>query len=990
MRYLIPSFFLATVAAAAEPIVAEPTAGLTLYASFDQGAKPDFAGGARAGEGTWAGAPGTLAGAFHSDGDGVGFPVVCNFDLGHGTIAWWVNPTLDPGKMVLAGKPRPTLVSAMNFQLMANPQTNVWLFMTGTSLPGAEFAWDYSPYVPTSAIPAGRWTHIALTWDEAAGRKQIYINGVLAAKNTTKLMRRGPGDEPLRIGAGMPGDYDEVLVWDRVLTTEEIAHVHADPAAIATAARALPAPQDAAWEVTPLPTVRKPLDGLVSPGDTFKADIPVENRTTKAQTVTVTLTLLDMWERPCGEPQTVAVTVPAKGTQTITAAFVPPRLGSFKIQAAIGGRSRDVAGFGCVPPGNPPDHPFFGAHVQGNPGIAELGRRLGFSRSRVHDMQQFTWWLRMEPERGQWNDKCLDPYRSLSKLGYAHWGEWMATPYWAVTLPDGTHPARNDGYPRPWMPTDTEAVKTYVRKTLEWYPDITEWEVWNEPNVSIFWSGSPTEYAELAKVMYTEAKRVRPDITVYVQYGANGPWFRDAVKAGLLDHTDGVSFHAYASTHDHPQTWARMVATIKQTLVEAKHPDLPIVDSEGGMTSHTFLRGLEHPSLPPESKRTYDFLTAAELLVQWRVTMMAAGVKAHYYYFLVAGVLGRDTSGGGMFSLTDATNGPIPGAIAQNNLVWQLDSGTFAKQLELAPGVRCYLFARADGSTTAVLWGEDGASATLPVIGNAIDLMGNPLAGPHLTLASTPVYLRLTEAPAVAAKLLAAAPVTVISAPRAAVADVPGVPKTTAMDRFSLANEVGPERMFPLDLAPVANMGLIDAKAGDSVGGWLDEGPYNDLSMLTAGRHEWLGVPVVIGDPARCVATMRGKTFPAGPEMTKPITVGRKVRALFFCHGANWVGKSGVTAATYVITYTDGSTAELPVITGTALGNWWTDHQPGEDSRTIPLLAKDPQEPNRPWRFLRLWCWENPRSDVPVASVTIKAGSPELTFATVAITAAMW
>lgn len=988
MRTLIASLVAAAAAAA------DPASGLTLYASFDQGPEPDFAGGARTADARWAAAPGQLGGAFRSSGEaGVSFPPACSFDLGRGTVAWWVKPAVEVAALAGTAHPRPTLISAMNFQLLGEPRTGQWLFMTGTHLPEREFEWHYSPYAGFGALPAGRWTHVALTWDHDSGRKAVWIDGVEAASASTRLMRTGPGGSPLVLGAGLPGDYDELLVWNRALSAEEIAAVHSQPAAIAAAARALPAPQDAPWAVAPLAKERRQLECLVAPGEAFTAVIPVENRTDAPRQAEIVLTLLDLWERPCAEPRTVRVDLAAKATGEIRAEFAAPRLGIFKVQAAIDGRTRDVASFGCIPAGNPPDHPFFGAHVQGTPGTAEFGRRIGFSRSRVHDMQQFTWWQRMEPERGQWNQALLEPYRALSRLGYAHWGEWMAAPHWAVTLPDGSNPQRHDGYPRPWVPTDQEAVRAYVRKTLEWYPDITEWEIWNEPNVSMFWAGSPKDYAELAKVVYTEAKRLRPDLTIYAQYGAEGPWYRDAVKAGLLDHADGVSFHAYASTQDHPQTWARMIAAIRRNLAAAGHPDMPIVDSEGGLSSRSFLRGLEHRSLPPESKRTYDFMTAAELLVQWRVTMMAAGAKAHYYYFLIANGLGRDTSPGGMWSLTDATGGPTPGAVAQNNLVWQLDGGAFAGEQQLAPGVRCYRFARRDGATTAVLWAEDGASAAITAPGRAIDLMGNPVAGPRIAIGATPVYLRLDVAPDAAARAIAAAPLEILAAARVAAAGHPGVEAPAAMDRFPVANELGADRLIPLDLGKAANMGLVDAKAGDSAGGWLDEGPYNDLSMLAPGRHEWLGVPFQIGGaagPERCIVTMRGKTFPAGPESAGPVAVGRKVRALFFCHGANWVGKAGVTAATYEIAYADGTTAVLPVVTGAALGNWWMDHGDGEDSRTVPLLAKDPQEPNRPWRFLRIWMWENPRADVPVASVTIRAGSPEVTFGVVGITAGAW
>lgn len=375
--------------------------------------------------------------------------------------------------------------------------------------------------------------------------------------------------------------------------------------------------------------------------------------------------------------------------------------------------------------------------------------------------------------------------------------------------------------------------------------------------------------------------------------------------------------------------------------------------------------------------------------------MLAAGVRAHYYYFLGTENLGRDA--GHRFSLTDATGGPLPAAIAQNALVWQLDGGAFANEVALPTGLRCYLFARKDGDTVAVLWSEDGASAALAVpAGMAFDLMGNPLSTspehPQIAIGATPLYLRLAGPPAAAARLLAAAPLSALVAPTVALAAAKGpAPKT--MDRFSLANEAGPQRLFPLDLTPVANMGLIDTKAGDSIGGWLDEGPYNDLSMLTQGRHEWLGVPFQIGPDggsSPCIVTLRGKTFPNGPLATGPIAVGRKIRALFFCHGANWAAKPGVTALTYEVRYVDGSTTALAAPYGQAVSNWWVDHADGEDARTVALLANDPQEPNRPWRFLRIWQWENPRSDVAVESLRILAGSQDITAAVVGITAATW
>ncbi|MCK6488094.1 MAG: hypothetical protein L6R48_07175 [Planctomycetes bacterium] len=747
-----------------------------------------------------------------------------------------------------------------------------------------------------------------------------------------------------------------------------------------------------------VPLVRPPGEALVDPGQTWTARIPVENRSDIHQQGVMTLTLLDLWERPCGPEQRVPIDLPPVGRTEIKADFLAPRLGVFKVRAVMESqrklRARDVASFGCVPAGIPPRHPFLGAHINMGDGLPALGRRLGFSGNRSHDMTQFTWWSRLEPERGQWDLRQVKTGEFLASLGYENWGEWMATPHWAHTLPDGSHPPRHDGYPKPWRPTDAAAFTAYVRTTLELYPQITRWEVWNEPNVSGFWAGSPQDYAELAKLAYAEAKRVRPTVQVFVQFGADGPWYRDAAKAGLLTHCDGVSFHAYASTKDHPQTAAATVTAIRALLAQFGRPDLPLVNSEGGLSGGSFLRGLVHAKLPAEAEHDYDFMAAAERLVQWRVVQMAAGVQAHYYYMHVGGGIDRDA--GHRWSLVDAAGGPTPAGVAQNQLAWQLDGGAFRQQVERSGDVRVlrtYLFARGDGSTAAVLWAEDGASYRLKRSGAAFDLMGNPLADDTLTVAATPLYLRLPGAPDAAAASLAAIVPEVLTAPKARSVHREGAPEPKPQASFPVANELGLKRLIPLDLAAAANMGLADDKAGDGSGGWLDEGPYNDLSMIAQGRHEWLGVPMQIGSAGGtrpCLVTMKGKTFPGGPAQSSPIPVGRKARGLFFCHGANWSWKAGITAATYVVAYDDGTSAELPVVTGQNLGDWWRDQQDGEDGRTVAFLCKDPLETKSPYRFLRMWYWENPKAEVPITTITVKAGSGEVTFALVGITAAVW
>ena len=84
---------------------------------------------------------------------------------------------------------------------------------------------------------------------------------------------------------------------------------------------------------------------------------------------------------------------------------------------------------------------------------------------------------------------------------------------------------------------------------------IRHWEIWNEPDLCHFWSGTPQEYARLVKVAYIVIKNVDPD--AYVVLGglahfANGQWLYDMLDAlnadALSDLFDGF-FDAAGSHH---------------------------------------------------------------------------------------------------------------------------------------------------------------------------------------------------------------------------------------------------------------------------------------------------------------------------------------------------------------------------------------------------------------------------------------------------------
>lgn len=93
---------------------------------------------------------------------------------------------------------------------------------------------DYSFSTSTNTYPAGTWVHVAVTWDLPGDRLEIYLDGVLAAfdtSNTNGVLgdmgslhvgdARG-GYHPGGSDASAGGTIDELRLYDRVLGAAEI------------------------------------------------------------------------------------------------------------------------------------------------------------------------------------------------------------------------------------------------------------------------------------------------------------------------------------------------------------------------------------------------------------------------------------------------------------------------------------------------------------------------------------------------------------------------------------------------------------------------------------------------------------------------------------------------------------------------------------------------------------------------------------------------
>ena len=156
---------------------------------------------------------------------------------------------------------------------------------------------------------------------------------------------------------------------------------------------------------------------------------------------------------------------------------------------------------------------------------------------------------------------------------------------------------------------DYGAFAQYVYAFVEHFQGrIDQIVIWNEPNISLEWGYRPVDpegYTALLRTVYPRAKEADPAIVVLG--GALAPtlapvgdpegmndldYLQRMLDAGAGEVMDGLAVHAYgwrlpASAPADPSVvnWNRTIL-LRQLLVDAGYPQLPIFITEGGWNDH--------------------------------------------------------------------------------------------------------------------------------------------------------------------------------------------------------------------------------------------------------------------------------------------------------------------------------------------------------------------------------------------------------------------
>jgi Glycosyl hydrolases family 39 len=227
-------------------------------------------------------------------------------------------------------------------------------------------------------------------------------------------------------------------------------------------------------------------------------------------------------------------------------------------------------------------------------------------------------WTDLEPAKGQWKFDVLDKVLELARehdtqvqltFGF--------TPAWASTRPTEASLYRPGGAAEPRSLDDwTSFVRTVA---IRYQGRIHTYEIWNEPNVPRYWSGSPEQMVELARLAHDAIKGIDPSAIIVAPspVGEAGlVWLSSFLNAGGAHYVDVIGFHFYVFPAP-PEAMVALINSVKAIMRGYGISDKPLWDTEAGWSK---------PSPFPSDEMAAGYLARAFVL-NW-----ASGVQRFYWY----------------------------------------------------------------------------------------------------------------------------------------------------------------------------------------------------------------------------------------------------------------------------------------------------------------------------------------------------------------------
>lgn len=229
-------------------------------------------------------------------------------------------------------------------------------------------------------------------------------------------------------------------------------------------------------------------------------------------------------------------------------------------------------------------------------------------------------WGNLEKKKGEWNFETLDKYLELAD---EHQVELVLvlglSPRWA-----SARPAEESTYYRGAAaePENIEDWRNYVRTVAERYKGrLHYYELWNEPNLKGFYSGTVDKMLELSREAYRILKEVDPGVTVISPAAAHSgntglSWLEEYLSKGGGAYADIIGYHFYVKP-DPPEAMVSAIRQVQDLMAEYGVGDKPLWNTEAGW---------QKPKPFPSDELAAAYVGRSYIL-NW-----AAGVPRFYWY----------------------------------------------------------------------------------------------------------------------------------------------------------------------------------------------------------------------------------------------------------------------------------------------------------------------------------------------------------------------
>ena len=281
-----------------------------------------------------------------------------------------------------------------------------------------------------------------------------------------------------------------------------------------------------------------------------------------------------------------------------------------------------------MPPSEPIPASLFGLHIH-HLEMPTPWPAVPFGTWRLWDA--YAVWPNLEQRKGQWDFSYLDRYVSQAE---SHGVEVLLplamSPEWASSRPQEKSSYGPGSIAEPRELSDWQE---YVRRVATRYKGhIHAYEIWNEPNLRDFFSGTLQQMLDLSRTAYVVLKQVDPTITVVSPSATGRPgvaWLENYLKMGGGTYADVIGFHLYV-TPAAPEAMLDLSRRVQAVLQENHVADKPVWNTEAGWLIANRLSEVR----PQESSfsKVLTLEEASAYVARCYILNWATGVSRFYFY----------------------------------------------------------------------------------------------------------------------------------------------------------------------------------------------------------------------------------------------------------------------------------------------------------------------------------------------------------------------